>query len=544
MARELEESGLKQLPTCAVEFINHVIKKMRYRRKVRRDVRAELTSHFEDELKGFETDEQRQKKAQELIADFGDVKLLGFLFRRAKKRCRPLWQKVLVRGFAVVGVIFAYMMFAAAYLGVGRPNISVNYIEWLNDRVRAERPESKNAFPLYKKAVEAHVKMPDWLSESVVKWPGDFDERQRELLANWIDDNKKALDLTIEGTKKPYYWAVYNATENDLSTCLVDTILMENLAEYRTLARALNWRSRYKAYEGDVESALADCISSVKFGRHQEGKGLLIEQLVGIAIEAIAQDTILTIVEKTDVRGDVLKGVQQELQGLYREPRPVVSLDAERAFWYDYIQRTFTDDGEGGGRVLARGLPLVMSDWKSGLWRFLSMSYPDRREVTARIDGYFKFSEELLEDTPWRSRLSCKSETLNQFVKDCLLMQIMAPALDKVAEVGWRLKADRLALLTVLAVLRYEKDKGHLPEDMYAFLQAGYLREMPMDPYSDKPLVYRRTDGNFILYSLGLDFVDDGGEVMRDDEGRPRRWGDTGDRVFWPASKSQTNQRG
>ena len=37
-------------------------------------------------------------------------------------------------------------------------------------------------------------------------------------------------------------------------------------------------------------------------------------------------------------------------------------------------------------------------------------------------------------------------------------------------------------------------------------LDAGYIKAMPMDPFSDKPLVYRKTKENFILYSVGQKF--------------------------------------
>ena len=53
-----------------------------------------------------------------------------------------------------------------------------------------------------------------------------------------------------------------------------------------------------------------------------------------------------------------------------------------------------------------------------------------------------------------------------------------------------------------------------------------------MDPYSDKPLVYKRLDNSFTLYSLGADFDDDGGT--------PSNWGEGdkgGDAVFWPVTK-------
>ena len=98
MAKQNEtEKELNKLPICVVDFIKLVIRKMRYRRKVRADVQAELTAHFEDELKNCAADEEKEQKAQRLIEQFGDAKLLSTLLRRAKKRCRPLWQKALVR---------------------------------------------------------------------------------------------------------------------------------------------------------------------------------------------------------------------------------------------------------------------------------------------------------------------------------------------------------------------------------------------------------------------------------------------------------------
>ena len=61
------ERKFNKLLICVVEFIKLVIKKMRYRKKVRLDVQAELTAHFEDELKDCTTDEEKEQKAQWLI---------------------------------------------------------------------------------------------------------------------------------------------------------------------------------------------------------------------------------------------------------------------------------------------------------------------------------------------------------------------------------------------------------------------------------------------------------------------------------------------
>ncbi|MEN6334498.1 MAG: hypothetical protein ABFE01_09570, partial [Phycisphaerales bacterium] len=62
----------------------------------------------------------------------------------------------------------------------------------------------------------------------------------------------------------------------------------------------------------------------------------------------------------------------------------------------------------------------------------------------------------------------------------------------------------------------------------------GFLDTLPTDPYSNGLLVYRAAGDNFVLYSLGPDFDDDGGISGVDSEGRIRMWADSGDTVFWP----------
>lgn len=541
MEKGHKQVEIKNLPCCACEFIETVVKKMRYRKKVRRDVQAELEAHFEDELKDCKTDEQREQKARQLISEFGDVKLLAVLLRRAKKRCRPLWRKAVVRSFQAVGIVSLYILICSAPLFIGRPNVSINYADWLTEWGRAGRAESENAELYYDKAVAASVKMPRWLLESKIKWPADFNDVEMQQLSQWLSENSEALDLLIQGAKKPCYWSVYTLAETDLHKrtdgfipVLIDTILMDNLAEYRTLARTLNWRCRYKAYQGNIESALDDCVSLVKFGRHQQGKGLLIEQLVGIAIEALAYGSISIVLEKADVDADALKNIQEKLQDEFSVAGKVVNLDGEKAFMYDYIQRTFTDDGSGGGRMLARGAPLAVGDWKTGLWRFATLSYPDRKEVTGMVDRYYELAGQLLDETPLQLERTDGSEKLDEIAGKSFLMRILAPAHDKIVNLCWRIKIHRTAVLTMLVLQRYEKDKGQYPENLCILVELGYLKEMPNDPYSDGPLVYKKTDESFILYSFGEDLKDDGGKLGLGSDGQPRMWADNGDWVFRP----------
>ena len=68
-------------------------------------------------------------------------------------------------------------------------------------------------------------------------------------------------------------------------------------------------------------------------------------------------------------------------------------------------------------------------------------------------------------------------------------------------------------------------DRGHYPESLEELVKAAYLDHLPRDYYSkEDSLIYKRTDGDFLPYSRGLDFEDNGGKPAggaRGPRGRP-----------------------
>jgi len=545
--RKTPNHNLETLPACAAEFIKLVIKKMRYRKRVRVEVLMELASHFEDALRDCKSEEDRDKKARQLIDKFGDVKLLAVLLRRAKKRCRSLWQKLLVRTFQIIGIIALYIVIRVAFLSIGTPNVKVNYIDWLNNLVKANKPEQENAKLYYARAAELCLKSPSEIENKLSgctgkgcgannRWLADFNDFEMEHLVKWLTDNKPAFKALRRGSQKPYYWPVYSSEKHKLmQEVLVDAT--KPLSKYRRVAFAMRWQIAYEIYKGNAGAAMDDCMVLQKFGNHLQGKGSLFEQMVGIAIEALAQDRIFAILETADVPADILKSFYKELENQFSNQAAVVDWQAEKALWYDLIQRGFTDDGKGGGRVLKQGLPLIIKDVKSSLTGFFFWNYPDRRQVVATIDRYFEQAAKLLHKTPWDLHLAGNSQIWNEVGKECFLLQITGPAHHRIGEISWRLKTDRAGLLTVLAVLSYQKQTGAFPANLYELVAKEYLKEMPMDPYSDKPLIYNRADDNFILYSVGPNFKNDGGRVVRGIKGNVKKWPDEGDVVFWPVYK-------
>lgn len=67
-----------------------------------------------------------------------------------------------------------------------------------------------------------------------------------------------------------------------------------------------------------------------------------------------------------------------------------------------------------------------------------------------------------------------------------------------------------LTARTGLACRVYKSRTGEYPEDLKT-LVPGLLTAVPVDPFTGKPLVYRREGKGFIVYSVGSNLKDDGG---------------------------------
>ena len=251
MKEERKEELLDNLPGCAIEFIKLVIKKMRYRKGVRRDVQAELTAHFEDELKDCATAELREQKARQIIDGFGDAKLLAVLLRRAKKRCRPLWRTITARTFQTIGVLILLFVLYTGWFLTGRPTISVDYLSVWNQMSRPQVKDEDNAWPYYEKAIALFTEPNQELNEMhEFTAPGritlsSLTEDQHQKIRKWVELNESAWQEFVAASSKSYCYREYQYDPNtkDEDKWLFNVIL-PHLAELKGLAKLGRWQAR------------------------------------------------------------------------------------------------------------------------------------------------------------------------------------------------------------------------------------------------------------------------------------------------------------
>jgi len=550
MNEKQKDKLLNNLPACAVEFIKLVIKKMRYRKKVRLDVQAELAAHFEDELRDCKTDEEKEKRAEQLIADFGDVKLLAVLMRRAKKRCRPLWRTMFARACQAVVILFIAFIIYLAWFLTGKPAITTNYVAELNRLVKPVADENLNAAPLYERAAVLVRELPDETRILLKTKPYEADTEQKLLIERWISENEHVLQLIVDASKKPYYWRKYISPEEEYGMM---GILLPHLADFRTLAFALCWRAQFNVEQHRFEDAVDDLIACYKFGRHLKGDNTLIEQLVGIAIERFSAQKTREIMSEHTIDSSVLAMLQQEYEKVTTNEYFAVSFKGDRLFIYDEIQRCFTEDFIGGGHISLDAFKRLESigEISSGDFdlggEFLSKSlhilfnHPNKKQTRQMADRLYNFLEEMTHKSPAQVHAEAINiqKEVEEIAKGNIFLELFIPAVDRIVLIGHRSKVDIQATLAVIAITRYKQDIGNYPDSLQELVNTGYIKELPMDPYSGGPLLYRRTDEGFVLYSVGENFTDDGGKIVRDEQGRVKRWPDDGDMVFWPVPKTE-----
>ncbi|MHC4891630.1 MAG: hypothetical protein ACYTEO_19435, partial [Planctomycetota bacterium] len=353
------------------------------------------------------------------------------------------------------------------------------------------------------------------------------------ILKEWVQSNSDALSQLELGTKKPYYWLQKFSPDGTLMA-----ILLPDLAKFRQLCFAITWRAKLTAAEGNNDKAMKDIVTSYRFGLHVSDSPVLIEQLLGLAIRTIGLDTTFKILDRTEMGPTSIKSLQRQIEHLSTDESYIPHMRFDKFNMLDIIQRTFTDDGKGDGQMITSAETLSMISDSTTLTQEEIQSIPElrRRQTTETVEKLYEYFDFVVQKIPWQ----WKAEQVNpekeieKIMEENPWIKIFCPAFVRVAQIFSQRKAQADALITTLALFRYKADKGQLPEKLDELVSSGYLKAVPIDPFSGRPLIYKRLGDDFMLCSFSLD--------CDDDSGTRSKWGTGekgGDQVFWPIKPTE-----
>lgn len=306
-------------------------------------------------------------------------------------------------------------------------------------------------------------------------------------------------------------------------------MLLPEMQPLRLAGRFLALAARRAAAEGQVEEALADTVRIHKIGRHAATEPIIVAQLVGTALDAVALDTlaeVLPALGPTD-----LERLDAPAIGDLVGPPPSIfrGFVGEEAFGL----ATFADFADGrrnvdgmweltGNPDLAPGtLSRFASAPASVLFRvFLlpfdiashrRMMHDYRQLATLNFDRPLQHAEQ-------QKRIAAIEATLQKDQRAGVISASLKPAMNQVFQRQTRAVAGHRAAATLVAATKLRIETGSLPASLEA-LVPGKLPTLPRDPFTtDAPLRLKVTPEEFLVWSVGPDGEDDGGPEPLDAE--------------------------
>lgn len=117
------------------------------------------------------------------------------------------------------------------------------------------------------------------------------------------------------------------------------------------------------------------------------------------------------------------------------------------------------------------------------------------------------------------------------------MTRIMLPSLSAAAKASVKADAQHRLTIVALAMQRYRLAHGEFPKDLGA-LVPEYLVGVPADPFTGRPLKMAAPGGGLVVYCVGKDLKDDGGDPIDKETGK----GDVRFVLKLPATTQPTSQ--
>jgi hypothetical protein len=313
------------------------------------------------------------------------------------------------------------------------------------------------------------------------------------------------------------------------------TTRLDHLQEARAVGNLLHLDGLLRAQEGDVDGAIRSVEAVLNAGRSIGDAPTAIAQLIRISQRAIA----VGMLERTLAQG---------------EPTPAVLAELQRRLEEEDTHLTFLIVARGeraGDDRLMESLEQGSLN-RSGIQNTLdSIVGPDGAPMSDRLSLYLpgsiksqraamlRFMTEAVEiaKLPPEQQKGPLERWAAAARSQPVLVKLLAPALTKVAAACQRSNAQLRAAVVLLAAERYRQERKQLPRSLAELVQAGYLKAIPTDPYDGQPLRFRRLDDGLVVYAVGPDGQDNGGNLRRASSDVPGT--DEGLRLWVPKKRRQ-----
>ena len=372
--------------------------------------------------------------------------------------------------------------------------------------------------------------------------------------AEWVDANTQALDLLSKAARRPKaFTPLVSTSEPPLSGALLTTIV-----EFRDAVRVATARAMLRLQEKDFEGSWSDLMTVVLVARHRENGWCLMEYLIGMACRRQATDGLAQWVSRADLTPEQIDARWRELAPLLKV-RPVAAvLGHERFMIPDGLLACLS--GRAPLEELIGESPALAAFRESNdsratramnqLRRRLDRAATELVFANSNVNTTLRISNQAcreLEDAwaPASHRRRAENlETLrNRYSREAafrgtpglFFAQSLITHPEKASELAGRVLAAEFVtgvsgaenaqtiaearVTTLRAVFRLKSylARGHaLPDSLDVIFRDPTEN---IDPFTEQPLRFRKSEEGVTIYSVGPNGTDDEGKPSSDIDG-------------------------
>lgn len=352
-------------------------------------------------------------------------------------------------------------------------------------------------------------------------------QQNREALARWrvATAGDKAMEIPLD---KIDIDSPMQVSENARPFARLALLEASRLAADGHAGQAWDW------YRGVLRASRHYCMNAGVVGRR-----------VGASVFNMARDPVLCWAARPDVTASDLRQALRDSQGADgMTPSLTENLQVEYLAHRNSLPKILADvyqvnllaaiETQLSGRPerIRRGMNLYFANWLAHAdrprWRRQRLA--DKQiELFEREPGE-KGGPELPSASMLRELSAMQLTGLERdlTVFHDPIVDYRLPRLLSLFDMVDEEQVDRTAVIVGLALQLHRREKGAFPKTLQELVSAGYLTALPPDPFGKgEPMHYRRentTPQQAILWSVGLDEVDDGGTpgATTDDQQSPK----------------------
>jgi hypothetical protein len=338
-----------------------------------------------------------------------------------------------------------------------------------------------------------------------------------EDLTAAVDQNQMIFALLWQTIGKPNadFGIQYSRGGVDLSYKYL------HLSETEMAVQRLSAAMMCDLHNGDTASALENLRAMLALAGAMRGERLIISELVRMAIVQISIAPNWELLQSSNLTDEDLAQLQGDWAKFDFVQSTENALAMERVIGEISIRKWRASGSELAGAVSGGGdfWDSVKTTPKMFMWRGW-WTYPDELRAVRGYEVMIKAMRLEQTNNSFLTAIQYQEDNLDgltvtnsdELDYHWLFSGDMSTSADLI-RVVMAVETAKQVVMTAIALKRYQLKHGNYPTTLTALVPA-YLPAVPLDPVDGKPLRYRpNADGTFLLYSIGPNGRDDGGNA-------------------------------